>query len=122
MVRNPSHPPRPVRSCYPPYLVFTLSPLLSGITQLSTTHRAIPPAKFHLSLSSEAFPGANTYLTVIILYSIAFLVMTGLYKYAPQSAVYVKQRTTYYLLGQEPETSAESHIASWVARNLTGEL
>lgn len=48
--------------------------------------------------------------------------MTGLYKYAPQSAVYVKQRTTYYLLGQEPELSAESHVASWVARNLTGEL
>lgn len=48
--------------------------------------------------------------------------MSGLYKYAPQSAVYVRQRTTYYFLGQEPEPSAESHIASWVARNLTGEL
>ena len=67
-------------------------------------------------------PDTDPSPAVIILYSIAFLVMTGLYKYAPQSAVYVKQRTTYYLLGQESEPSVESHVASWAVRNLTGEL
>ncbi|KZT70704.1 hypothetical protein DAEQUDRAFT_737345 [Daedalea quercina L-15889] len=61
-------------------------------------------------------------LMIIILYSIAVLCMTGLYKYAPQSAVYVRQRTTYYFLGHEPELGVESQVASWAVRNLTGEL
>jgi len=58
-------------------------------------------------------------LMIVILYLIAILAMTGIYKYAPQSAVYVTQRTTYYFLGQESDPSA---VAGWMARNLTGEL
>ncbi|KAH9830208.1 uncharacterized protein C8Q71DRAFT_717316 [Rhodofomes roseus] len=61
-------------------------------------------------------------LMIVILYSIAIFAMTGLYKYAPQSAVYATQRATYYLLGQEPDPSADGHVAGWAARNLTGEL
>ncbi|KZT06647.1 uncharacterized protein LAESUDRAFT_146667 [Laetiporus sulphureus 93-53] len=58
---------------------------------------------------------------VIILYSMLILVVTGLYKYAPQYAVFVKQRTAYYIYGNEPEENV-GRVADWVVRNLTGEL
>ncbi|PCH42007.1 hypothetical protein WOLCODRAFT_73317 [Wolfiporia cocos MD-104 SS10] len=61
-------------------------------------------------------------LMLCIVYSILTLVVTGLYKYAPQYAVFVKHRTAYYLFGQEPEESVGRQVAGWVVRNVGGEL
>ncbi|KZT02917.1 uncharacterized protein LAESUDRAFT_601367, partial [Laetiporus sulphureus 93-53] len=57
-------------------------------------------------------------LLIIILYTILILVATELYKYAPQYAVFVKQRTAYYIHGNEPEETV-GRVADWVVRNVT---
>lgn len=61
-------------------------------------------------------------LMLFLIYSILTLAITGVYKYAPQSAVYVTQRTAYYFLGHEPEHSATAPVVDWTVHNLTGEL
>jgi len=61
-------------------------------------------------------------LMLILIYLVLTFFVTGLYKFAPQYAVFVAQRTIYYLLGPESEGSAAAQAAGWVGRNVTGEL
>ncbi|CCM01256.1 uncharacterized protein FIBRA_03305 [Fibroporia radiculosa] len=58
-------------------------------------------------------------LLLCLIYLILTLIITGLYKYAPQYAVFVKQRTAYYLFGPQFQGGDRGEVAEWVVRNIT---